>query len=253
MSTQFAPLIAALRDTQRLVVFTGAGISTGSGIPDFRGPDGIWKVREPVLYGDFMSSSEARVEYWDQKLESWPSIRDALPNAGHQALVKLERSGHLDLLITQNIDGLHVKAGNSPDKVVELHGTNQEVACQQCGERSDPEPHFQAFALDRAPPICPQPCGGWLKPATISFGQGMPVQALARAKQAALAAEVMLVVGSSLVVYPAADLPLDAKRGGAFYAIINRGDTPHDAICDLRIEDDTASVLAQIVEQLGLP
>ena len=164
-------LVDYLRDAERILIFTGAGISTNSGIPDFRGPQGVWKTRQPVYYDDFMTSETARIEYWDYKLEGFESYRDAQPNVVHTAIVKLERAGKLEKVVTQNIDGLHSRAGTSDEMLVEMHGSNREVECQSCHGRSDPEPHFQQFGKTNKPPLCH--CGGFLKPATISFGQSL--------------------------------------------------------------------------------
>src|SRR2546426_3404717 len=147
-------LVEYLRASQRMLLFSGAGISTGSGIPDFRGPDGVWKRRQPVYYQDFMRSESARIEHWDYKLEAWSSFREARPNAAHAAIVELERASKILAVVTQNIDGLHSRAGTTSTRLVELHGTNSLVECQTCGRRSDPEPHFQLFARTRRPPAC---------------------------------------------------------------------------------------------------
>jgi NAD-dependent deacetylase len=238
-------------------VFTGAGVSTGSGRPDFRGPGGVWTRRRPVYYQDFMSSEAARIEHWDFKLESWPAFRDAKPNATHEAIVRLERAGKLLLVVTQNIDGLHARAGTSPEKLVELHGTNSLVECQSCGLRSDPEPHFVSFRESRRPPVCA--CGGFLKPATVSFGQALPPRELERAFQATDQTDLVLALGSSLSVYPAADVPLLAARRGAPYVIINRGPTEQDGLPQVRLRLEGAveeifppAVAAALeLEQLG--
>lgn len=236
-----------LRRSTSILVFTGAGISTGSGIPDFRGPDGIWKKRQPVYYQDFMSSESARIEHWDYKLEGWPAFRNAKPNATHEAIALLERAGKLRIVVTQNIDGLHTKAGTSRERLIELHGTNGLVECQSCHQLSDPEPHFDHFRRTRRPPLCP--CGGFLKPATISFGQNLRPDDLARAEQAARQADCVIALGSTLSVYPAAGIPLLAARNGAPYAIINRGPTEHDAWPEvtLRLEGDVAEVFPPAV------
>ena len=147
-------LVQYLREKSKVLVFTGAGISTGSGIPDFRGPNGVWQRRQPVFYHDFMTSEAARVEHWDFKLEGWAAFRDARPNATHAAIVKLERAGKLLMVVTQNIDGLHARAGTSPERLIELHGTNSRVECQTCHRFSDPEPHFGYFRRTRKPPVC---------------------------------------------------------------------------------------------------
>jgi len=166
-----AALIKLLQESKRAMIFTGAGISTGSGIPDFRGPQGVWKRRRPVYYEEFMSSEAARIEHWDYKLEGWEGFRTAKPNVVHHAIVKLEKADKLSMVITQNIDGLHSAAGTSPERLVELHGTNALVECQSCRVKSDPEAHFEFFRKHRKPPVCE--CGGFLKPATISFGQSL--------------------------------------------------------------------------------
>jgi NAD-dependent deacetylase len=234
------------RTARFVLVFTGAGISTGSGIPDFRGPQGLWKRWQPVYYEDFISSHAARVKHWDFKLSGWAGYRDAQPNAAHFALAQLERKGRLHLLVTQNIDGLHLRAGNSPENTIELHGTNLRVECVSCGRLSEPDSAFEQFAATREPPTC-SACGGFLKPATVSFGQTMPVEKLEHAFRGARSADLVVSVGSTLEVEPAASVPLAGKRGGAFYAIINLGPTAHDEIADLRIEGDACKVLPELV------
>lgn len=243
---RFAELVRAAR---RVLVFTGAGISTGSGISDYRGPDGIWKTRQPVEFADFMRSGEARVEYWDQKLEVWPRIRDARPNATHDAIVRLERAGKVALVVTQNIDGLHRKAGTDPELLVELHGTQLAVECMRCHEMSEPDPHFEAFAATREPPECAL-CGGFLKPATISFGQGLRQSDVMRAVAMARQADLVMALGSSLSVQPAASIPLLAVERGVPYVVVNRGHTEHDDLAGLtlRIDADTTEVLPRVVE-----
>lgn len=236
-----------LRQGNRIMIFTGAGISTGSGIPDFRGPTGVWKTKQPVLYQDFMSSDEARVEYWSQKSENWEQFRDARPNAVHVACAELEAAGKLEMVITQNIDGLHSKAGTSDARLVELHGTNGAVACQSCGERTEPTEHFEAFRKDGRAPQCH--CGGWLKPATVSFGQSLVSQDLERAAEAAQACDVVVAMGSTLSVHPAATIPLIAAQGGATYVIVNRGKTDHDdhPLVSLRMEGDVVGLFPPAV------
>jgi NAD-dependent deacetylase len=147
-------LVEHIQNAEHILIFTGAGISTASGIPDFRGPNGVWKTRQPVLYQDFMTSEEVRTEAWDQKLEAWAAFENARPNALHKAIAKLERSDKIECVVTQNIDGLHARAGTSPEPLIELHGTNAEVECQTCGKRSDPERHYAAFRRTKNPPLC---------------------------------------------------------------------------------------------------
>ncbi|MCH7749768.1 MAG: hypothetical protein IH939_16900 [Acidobacteria bacterium] len=190
-------LVQLLRDADRVLVFTGAGVSTGSGIRDFRGPKGVWRERQPVYFQDFMSSAAARIEYWDQKCQAWPSFRDAEPNAVHIAIADLERAGKLAMVITQNIDGLHSRAGTDPARLVEIHGTNSLIECQSCLERSDPNPHYEYFRDTREPPLCH--CGGFLKAATISFGQDLVQEDLERASAAADQADlVVALLGGSV-------------------------------------------------------
>lgn len=215
-----------LRAARRILICTGAGISTGSGIPDFRGPQGVWTRRKPVYYDDFMTSEAARLEHWEYKLEAWESFRDAQPNDVHRAIVRLEEAGKVEMVVTQNIDGLHTLAGTPPERLVELHGTNSLVECQSCLERSEPQPHFDFFRTERRSPRCA--CGGFLKPATISFGQNLVPNELERARRAALAADLVVALGSTLSVYPAASFPLLAAERGVPYVIINRGATEHD-------------------------
>lgn len=238
-----------LRDSNRILIFTGAGISTGSGIPDFRGPNGVWKKRAPVYYQDFMNSETARVEHWDYKLEGWEAFRSARPNEVHSAIVRLEEAGKILLVATQNIDGLHSLAGTSRARLVELHGTNSLVECQSCGWRGDPASHFEFFRLHRRTPLCQ--CGGFLKPATISFGQGLVPDDLARAEAAAQEADLVIALGSTLSVYPAAAIPLVAARRGVPYVIINRGPTEHDGEpgVTLRFEGDVSEIFPPVVTE----
>jgi NAD-dependent protein deacetylase/lipoamidase len=237
-----------LRSSHRILIFTGAGISTGSGIPDFRGPQGVWTRRQPVYFQDFMTSEAARIEHWDYKLEGWDGFRAARPNAVHNAIVKLERAGKVLAVVTQNIDGLHALAGTSAERLVELHGTNLLVECQSCKWRGDPEPHFKFFRMNRKPPLCD--CGGFLKPATISFGQSLDPQVLEKAREAALATDLVVALGSTLSVYPAASFPLLAAQRGVPYIIINRGPTDHDhnPSVSLRIEGDVVEIFPSAVE-----
>ncbi len=247
LATSVDRLSEFIRGARRILVFTGAGVSTGSGIPDFRGPSGIWTQRRPVYYQDFMTSDAARVEHWEYKLSGWTAFRDARPNATHLAIVDLERAGKLLMLVTQNIDSLHSSAGSSSARLVELHGTNRLIECQSCRQRYDPEPHFAEFARTHRPPVCH--CGGFLKPATISFGQNLREDDLRRAFDAADETDFVVALGSTLSVYPAAEIPLQAARNGTAYAIINRGATDHDGLpgVSLRIEGDVAETFPQAV------
>jgi NAD-dependent deacetylase len=247
MANELSRLADLLRRSRRMLLFTGAGISTGSGIPDFRGPEGVWKRRQPVYYHDFMRSEASRIEHWDYKLEGWAGFRDARPNVTHFAIVELERAGKVRAVVTQNIDGLHARAGTSAERLIELHGTNSLVECQSCGKRSDPAPHFESFRQTRRPPVCE--CGGFLKPATISFGQNLRSEDLQRAHDAAKEADLVLALGSTLSVYPAADVPLIAARRSVPYVVINRGSTEHDGLSEvtLRLEGDVAEIFPDAV------
>ena len=235
-----------------MMIFTGAGISTPSGIPDFRGPGGVWTKRTPVYYHDFMSSEAARIEHWDYKLEAWTAFRAARPNVLHDSIVKLERAGKVRAVITQNIDGLHSLAGSFSEHLIELHGTNALVECQTCLARSDPEPHYDYFRTHRKPPVCH--CGGFLKPATISFGQNLDPETLERAAAATHDADLVIALGSTLSVYPAASFPLMAAQRGLPYVIINRGPTDHDhdPCVSLRLDGELAEIFPPAVtEALG--
>jgi NAD-dependent deacetylase len=242
-------LASLIRESKDILVFTGAGISTPSGIPDFRGPEGVWRRRQPVYYHDFMRSEEARIEHWDYKLEGWAAFRNAQPNGIHHAIVSLEKANRVRAVVTQNIDGLHSKAGTSPERLVELHGTNSFVECQGCGALTDPEPHFRHFGATRVPPVCA--CGGYLKPATISFGQNLKNAVLEKAEQAALLADLVLALGSTLSVHPAAGIPLLAARRGAAYVIINQGPTDHDSLPEvtLRLNGNALDILPPAVKE----
>jgi NAD-dependent deacetylase len=246
MPPELAALIAG---AHHILVFSGAGLSTGSGIPDFRGPRGIWKQRQPVYYDEFLASHGKRVEYWEYKVEGMPAFLRAAPNAAHDAIVALERAGRLDAIVTQNIDGLHQLAGSSQGRVIEIHGTNRRVECVRCGEEREPAAAIAAFERDRQPPTCA--CGGWLKFATISFGQPLREAVLARACAAAERADLVLALGSTLSVQPAASIPLIAARAGAPYIIINQGPTDHDSIATLRLEGDVAALLPAAVRDLA--
>jgi NAD-dependent deacetylase len=240
-------LVEWLRASRSILIVTGAGISTASGIPDFRGPNGVWKRRRPVYYDEFMASEEARVEYWDFKLESWAIYQRARPNPVHFAVAALERADKLTAVVTQNVDGLHRRAGTSPDRLVEMHGTDLLVECQRCHQTSDPEAHFEAFKTSRQPPRCD--CGGLLKPATISFGQSLRTADLERAAAAAARADLVVALGSTLSVYPAASIPLLAAERGAPYIIVNQGATEHDnhPAVSLRLEGDVTAIVPEAI------
>jgi NAD-dependent deacetylase len=243
-------LIELMAGAERILVFTGAGISTASGIPDYRGPQGVWKTRTPVFYQEFMTSVEHRRAYWQQKMEDAETWGAAPPNEVHQAIARLEQAGKIEMVVTQNVDGLHAAAGTSRAKLVEIHGTNREIECQTCGERSAPEPHYEAFRETGEPPSCD--CGGYLKPATISFGQNLRADEMARAYEAADRCDLVLALGSTLSVNPAASIPLYATQRGTPYVIVNQGATEHDRLraVTLRIEADVSEVLPGAIDRV---
>jgi NAD-dependent deacetylase len=225
---QFA---ARIRASDAIVVFTGAGISTESGIPDFRSPGGLWTRYKPITFQEYLTSERARVEAWKRRLESHETTRNAKPNIGHYFVAALHVKEKLIGLITQNVDGLHGDAGLPAEKIVELHGSHRKVVCLECAKEFDPERILGSLAGEFASPKC-DTCGGILKPATISFGQAMPPAAMRKAEEWTGQAEVFLVMGSSLQVHPAAAFPAIAKRNGALLAIINREPGPLDGIAD---------------------
>jgi len=241
-------LTELLNQHNQIMIFTGAGISTGSGIPDYRGPQGVWKRRQPVYYQDFMESESARIEYWDYKLEGWQQFRNAKPNAVHTAIADLEKAGKINTVVTQNIDGLHSVAGTSKERLVEIHGTNLEVECQSCGERTPPAGHFAAFETTNIAPLC-DTCSGYLKPATISFGQGLRQKDLQRSSEAANSCDLVVALGSTLSVHPAASFPIMAAERGVPYVIINRGGTDHDRhpAVTLRLDGDVVEIFSPAV------
>ncbi|MBI9074870.1 MAG: Sir2 family NAD-dependent protein deacetylase [Desulfatibacillum sp.] len=235
----------------RNIVFTGAGISTESGIPDFRSQGGIWDQYRPVYFDEFMSSRDARIRYWDQKIAMWDGLEKARPNLGHMALAKLFNLGLLDAVITQNIDGLHQESGIPGDKVIELHGNTRRVRCMTCGEVSTVAAAKKRIEHGDPAPDCH--CGGYLKPDTISFGQAMPHAEVERATELSASCDFFLVVGSTLVVHPAALMPEYARRAGAFLAIVNLSETPYDKACHVLVREKAGPVLetiADMVEEL---
>ena len=221
-----------LAEAKRVVVFTGAGISTESGIPDFRSPGGIWTQMAPIYFDEFMASQEARNETWRRRFAMEDFFRMAEPNRGHRAVDALVRRGKVSAVITQNIDGLHEASGIPKDKIIELHGNTTYATCLDCGERFEIADLRATFEKEGAVPPC-EKCLGHVKTATVSFGQAMPVPAMRRAQQETLAADLFIVLGSSLVVYPAAGFPQIAKENGAELVIVNREETPLDRIADL--------------------
>ena len=235
-----------ISEASRIVGFTGAGISTESGIPDFRSPGGFWEKNRIIDYQEFVSSEEGRAEYWRQKVAHWPAVRAARPSAGHRAFVDLYRQGKLLALITQNIDGLHQRAGLPPEIVHEIHGTTTEAECLTCGDRISSDEACQRVENGERVPRC-RKCDGFLKPATISFGQSMPMDVLRQAQVAAASCDILIAVGSSLQVSPANLIPAIARNCGARVVIVNRERTEMDHVADVVVRGEIGEVLPQIV------
>ena len=247
MNDDIAMLKDMIERSRRVVVFSGAGISTESGIPDFRSPGtGTWEKMKPIYFDEFLRSPEARREAWRRRFESDATMRAAEPNRGHRAVARLVREGKAHAVITQNIDGLHQASGIPDEQVIELHGNTTYATCLSCATRHEIADIHAAFAQTDAVPDC-RACGGLLKTATVSFGQSMPEGPMLRARQAVMDADLCLVLGSSLVVYPAAGFPEMAKRRGAGLVILNRQETGLDPIADLVIHAGIGDVLGGAV------
>lgn len=244
----FRLLADCLASAQRTVIFTGAGVSTESGIPDFRSPGGVWSRYRTVYYDEFMASADARHEYWRQKSEAHRDFANAQPNDGHRVIAEWERAGRIVGVITQNIDGLHQLAGN--EDVLELHGSARQILCQDCGERFDANPLVEEFLQTSVVPACRKCAGGRLKHATVSFGQSLSQEVLQQAVQWSEQADLFFAIGSSLVVSPAADLPRIAKQSGSRLVIINRDETPLDGIADEIIREPIGEALTAIEKSL---
>lgn len=245
MDQELDQLARLIESADRVVLFTGAGISTESGIPDFRSPGGIWTKQTPIEFSDFMQSDEARRETWRRRFAMEPILRQATPNRGHRAVAELIRIGKAAAVITQNIDGLHQDSGIPDDKVIELHGNTTYAHCLDCGTRYEIEALRVDFENDRIVPHCV--CGGWVKTATISFGQSMPITEMRRAEKETLLADLFIAIGSSLVVYPAAAFPELAKRNGAALVILNLQQTALDDAADLVLSRPIGETLGLVV------
>ena len=241
-------LIALIEAAERIVFFTGAGISTESGIPDYRGPNGLWSRMQPIYFDDFVASEESRLEDWRRRFKSLAAFGEAKPNSGHRAIAGLVNAGKASHVITQNIDGLHQRAGTPAEAIIEIHGNGTFATCLECGRRYEFD--WVKDVLDRtgASPRC-EACGGLVKAAVISFGQAMPADEMERAQDASLKADLYVVVGSSLVVYPAARLPAVAKSGGARLVIVNRDPTDLDPIADLVVRGEVGEAFHPLVDQ----
>lgn len=237
---------ALIREAERIVVFTGAGISTESGIPDFRSPGGIWTKYQPIQFQDFVASEEMRRESWRRKFAMEETFTQAEPNRGHRAVAKLVEDGKCSSVVTQNIDGLHQASGVAERQVIEVHGNSTYASCLDCGERYELGPIREVFEKDETLPEC-EKCEGMVKTATISFGQAMPEDKMIRAQRECEASDLFLAIGSSLVVHPAAGLPVIAKQSGAALVILNREETPVDPYADLVLNHGIGAVLGGAV------
>ena len=250
MNNNIAKLARMIDQADAIVIFTGAGISTESGISDYRSKGGRWERFRPVTIQEFEASDAKRKEYWQMKLDLLESLKEAAPNDGHRAIAALEKCGKLKGLITQNIDGLHQAAGNSKEKTIEIHGTNLKTVCLSCG---DLQPWQNVYAELRdgvEVPLCTK-CDGFLKPNTISFGQRLDQALLQKAFDWAADCDLLLAVGSTLVVEPAASIPRTAKSHGAVLSIITLSETPLDTLADLKIADSCGEVLRSTMEILN--
>jgi NAD-dependent deacetylase len=241
-----AKLAEMIEDARRAVVFTGAGISTESGVPDFRSPGGVWSRMKPIYFDEFVASEARRREAWSRTFAGTAGWTGAKPNAGHAAVARLVAAGKVSAVITQNVDNLHQDSGVPADRVIEVHGNASYAKCLECSERHEFADLKAPFLDSGVIPAC-RVCGGIVKSATISFGQPMPEAPMARAEEETLACDLFLVLGSSLVVYPAAGFPLLAKRNGARLAIVNREPTDQDVYADLVLHDEIGPVLSEVV------
>jgi NAD-dependent deacetylase len=251
MKDQVSRIAEKIKQGGNNVVFTGAGISTESGIPDYRSQGGIWDQYRPVYFDEFMSSKAARTEYWQRWTDLYQGIVSAQPNPGHLAVARLHDMGLLQAVVTQNIDGLHQESGLPEEKVIELHGNTCRIRCMSCRQIIPVENVQTRLAAGDPAPECS--CGGYLKPDTISFGQSMPVAEVEKAAALSQDSDFFMVVGSTLLVQPAAHMPIYAKDNGAFLAIINLSETPCDEMCDALIREKAGLVLQEIIAEIQKP
>lgn len=247
--TALTQAIAILKKAQRLVFFTGAGISTESGLPDYRGPDGVWTTGKIPTVGEMPQTDEARLEFWQWRRQSYPFMQSREPNAGHLAIAGLVRGGKALAVITQNIDGLHQRSGVPDDRVIELHGSTRKLRCLPHGHHVDGDVVQQQLEAGDPDPRCPQ-CGGVLRSDTVLFGESLPKDALEMAARLSAVADAMVVVGSSLVVYPAAQLPQIARERGAALIIIDRAETALDDLADVVIRGEAGPVLSSLASSV---
>jgi NAD-dependent deacetylase len=248
MNDRIALIARKIREAGKNIFFTGAGISTESGIPDYRSQGGIWDKFRPVYFDEFMSSKDAREEYWRRWKELYRGIQQARPNVGHTSIARLDQLGFLHAVITQNVDGLHQLSGLADEKIIELHGNTRRIRCLKCRKITSTDDIQERLASGDPAPECK--CGGYLKPDTISFGQAMPVSEVNRAVSLSQTSDFFMVVGSTLLVQPAAHMPVYAKQNGAFLVIINLSETPCDDLCDVLIRDKAGDVLQRVVREV---
>ena len=248
MNEKISLIAQRILEGDKNIVFSGAGISTESGIPDYRSKGGIWDKFRPVYFDEFMSSKNARIEYWRRKAELYHDLVQAKPNPAHISLVKLYEMGLLEAVITQNIDGLHQESGLPDEKVIELHGNTRRVRCMSCGNTISIHEAQKCIEAGDLAPECE--CGGYMKSDTISFGQSMPADEVEKAIDLSRNCDFFLVVGSTLLVQPAALMPSYAKQGGAFLAIVNLSETPYDERCDVLIRGKAGEALLEIVNTI---
>lgn len=243
-----ARLESLIEGSERILPFTGAGISTECGIPDFRSPGGIWTKNRPIPFDEFMTSQDSRDESWRRRFAIEEQLGAAKPGRGHQALASLYKAGKVPAIVTQNIDNLHQASGVAPDDVIELHGNTTYAICLDCAARYELAWVRERFEAHGRAPDCPD-CAGFIKTATISFGQSMPDEPMRRARELALSSDLFLSIGSSLVVWPAAGFPMMAKQAGARLVILNREPTEFDDWADLVIHEDIGTVLEPFIHK----
>jgi NAD-dependent deacetylase len=248
VNERIALIARKIKESRKNIFFTGAGISTESGIPDYRSQGGIWDKFRPVYFDEFMSSEDAREEYWRRWKELYVGIQLARPNVGHTSIARLDQMGLLRAVITQNVDGLHQLSGIADEKIIELHGNTRRIRCLKCRKMTPTDDIQKRLASGDLAPECD--CGGYLKPDTISFGQAMPASEVKNAVSLSQSCDFFMVIGSTLLVQPAAHMPLYAKQNGAFLAIINLSDTPCDDVCDVLIREKAGRVLQLIVKEV---
>ena len=246
-----AALAQLISDARNIVAFTGAGISTESGIPDFRSPGGVWSKMKPIYFDEFVKFEDQRRKAWERAFSDSAGWTGRKPNAGHDAVASLVAAGKVSAVITQNVDNLHQDSGVPDDRVIELHGNSSYAKCLDCETRHELKDLKRPFIDHGTLPTC-RLCGGLVKTAIISFGQAMPEEPMRRAQEETDACDLFLVLGSSLVVYPAAGFPLLAKRNGVTLAILNRDATELDPVADLVLNDEIGSAMSEVVQALGL-